>query len=108
MMASLPRVLPRQWARWPRTARTARATTTRPTPPAAPPRGLPATDPADVLAYSRLLVELFPQLRMPGPQRFDPTRGDWCICAVPLLWTDDNGWVHLADGRPCPMPRSEL
>jgi hypothetical protein len=64
-----------------------------------------AADPASALAYSALLVAADPTLRMPGPERFDPTRGDWCVCAVPLLWTADQGWVHMEDGRPCLLPR---
>ncbi len=62
-------------------------------------------DPAAILVFTAVLVAADPTLRMPGPERFDPTEADFCVCAVPLLWTDEQGWVHLADGRPCLLPR---
>jgi hypothetical protein len=66
----------------------------------------PIADPSTRPTFKALLAAAYPQLRMPGARRFDPTQGDRCICAVPLLWTDEDGWVHLADGRPCPLPRT--
>jgi hypothetical protein len=72
---------------------------------AAAPMPEPIADPANGAVFAALLATAYPGVRMPGPQRFDPTRGDWCICAVPLRWTDSDGWVHLADGRSCPLPR---
>jgi len=63
---------------------------------------------ADVVAhpaFAALVAAAYPELRMPGPERFNRDEPDRCICAVPLLWTHDQGWVHLADRRPCPLPR---
>lgn len=101
-------VLRRGWARWSRTARVPRVSATRPAAPATLTLRLPATNAAEVLAYTALLVQLYPHLRMPGPRRYDPSQADWCICAVPLLWTNHHGWVHLATGQPCLMPRGQL
>lgn len=65
----------------------------------------PLADPAMLPAFLARVVEAFPDLRLPGPERFQPEQPDWCICAVTLLWTDDLGWVHFIDRQPCPLPR---
>lgn len=65
----------------------------------------PLADPAALADFVTRVIAAFPDLRLPGPERFQPDRPDWCICAVTLVWTDDQGWVHLVDRRPCPLPR---
>jgi hypothetical protein len=56
-------------------------------------------------AFMAMVTAAFPDLRPSGPECLDSTKADRCTCAVPLLWTDHQGWVHLADGRRCPLPR---